>query len=304
MMKKAGFIAVILLSLFSCKNAAAPKEGEMLADSVSVSYGSVSDNRGVPYKTVTIGSQEWMAENMWAIVFNNGDKIPQAQTEEAWKKAAENQQPAWCYFEYDGRVWPEYGVLYNWYAVTDPRGIAPEGWQVPSVGDWKSLQKTLVTGVIPGAGDKKNADRIIGQNTGMQGLDLDQYLSREEVDSLAWEIKLATTAGMQLKSTDSWSFSGVATNGDNRSGFGGMGYGYRYSYHFMFPGEETGWWTTTGRKPVKDPEPSHREEFDLPVDTAFAESASFASLSYDHMFFPDQWSFKENGYYVRCVRKR
>lgn len=196
-------------------------------------------------------------------------------------------------------MWLEYGILYNWYAVTDPRGIAPEEWQVPSVNDWKTLCNTLVAGVTPGADDKKNADEIVGQYAGMQNLDLDQYLTREEADSLAWEIKLATTAGIQLKNTDSWNYQGKPTNGNNRSGFGGMGYGYRYMYNFMFPGEETAWWTSTS---YISPQKTGSET--IADDITDEELAYHATLSYDHIFFPDQVNFKECGYYVRCIRKQ
>jgi len=87
------------------------------------------------YPSVKIGDQVWMTENLNVSTFRNGDSIPQAQSEEAWRKAGENFKPAWCYFENKN----EYGKLYNWYAVNDPRGLAPQGWHVPKDEEWFKL---------------------------------------------------------------------------------------------------------------------------------------------------------------------
>jgi uncharacterized protein (TIGR02145 family) len=92
---------------------------------------------------VKIGTQEWLSKNLNVDHFANGDPIPEAKTEEDWKRAGENKQPAWCYYNNDlasGRV---YGKLYNWYAVSDPRGLAPKGWHVPSDNEWDVLIKRL-----------------------------------------------------------------------------------------------------------------------------------------------------------------
>ncbi len=88
---------------------------------------------------VKIGTQVWMAENLNVEKFRNGDPIPHAQTDEEWQRAGEEGKPAWCYYDNDPANGKEYGKLYNWYAVTDPRGLAPEGWQIPSDEDWNGL---------------------------------------------------------------------------------------------------------------------------------------------------------------------
>jgi uncharacterized protein (TIGR02145 family) len=92
---------------------------------------------------VTIGNQVWMAENLNVDKFRNGDPIPHAETQEEWKKADENGQPAWCYYDNDPANGEKYGKLYNWYAVNDPRGLAPEGWKIPSDEDWTRLTDFL-----------------------------------------------------------------------------------------------------------------------------------------------------------------
>lgn len=90
-------------------------------------------------KSVVIGTQEWMDRNLNVRIFRNGDPIPVISSGKEWAAAAEKQIPACCFFEnmpWIGRV---YGKLYNWYAVNDPRGLAPEGWHIPSDRDWDQL---------------------------------------------------------------------------------------------------------------------------------------------------------------------
>jgi uncharacterized protein (TIGR02145 family) len=82
--------------------------------------------------TVKIGTQIWMARNLNVDKFRNGEIIPQAKTNEEWAKAGINKQPAWCYYNNKPANGSKYGKLYNWYAVNDPRGLAPAGWHMPS----------------------------------------------------------------------------------------------------------------------------------------------------------------------------
>ncbi|NDB42022.1 MAG: hypothetical protein EB035_03505, partial [Actinobacteria bacterium] len=51
----------------------------------------------------------------------------------------ENGTPAYCYYKNDPTTVSKYGLLYNWYAVNDPRGLAPEGFQIPEIEDWDEL---------------------------------------------------------------------------------------------------------------------------------------------------------------------
>jgi uncharacterized protein (TIGR02145 family) len=90
-------------------------------------------------KTITIGNQIWTAENLNVNCFNNGDELLHATTDLDWKKAAENQTPAWCFYENNIENSPEYGRLYNWYAVNDSRGITPEGFCIPTNDHFKEL---------------------------------------------------------------------------------------------------------------------------------------------------------------------
>jgi uncharacterized protein (TIGR02145 family) len=91
------------------------------------------------YKTVVNGEQTWMAENLNISKFRNGDQIPEAKTIEEWEKAGKNNQPAWCYYDFDSINGQIHGKLYNGFAVIDPRGIAPEGFRIPTKEDFQVL---------------------------------------------------------------------------------------------------------------------------------------------------------------------
>jgi len=95
------------------------------------------------FREIKIGDQIWLAENLNASTFRNGDPIPEARTAEEWKSAGENKKPAWCYYDNNPANGEIYGKLYNWYAVNDPRGLAPRGWHVPSDEEWSELTQYL-----------------------------------------------------------------------------------------------------------------------------------------------------------------
>lgn len=86
-----------------------------------------------------VGNQVWMKENLKVDRFQNGDIIPEARSASEWVAAGEAEKPAWCYFNNDPSTEKTYGRLYNWYAVRDKRGLAPQGWRVASSDDYQSL---------------------------------------------------------------------------------------------------------------------------------------------------------------------
>ncbi len=117
--------------------------------SVAQQYGAFKDHRdGKVYKTVKIGNQVWMAENLNVSKFRNGDPIPEAKSDEEWEKAGRNKQPVWCYYDNEPINGKKYGKLYNWYAVIDPRGLAPVGYHIPSETEW-----TILTDYLGGGED-------------------------------------------------------------------------------------------------------------------------------------------------------
>ena len=93
--------------------------------------------------SVRVGKQEWQAENLNVDRFRNGDLIPEVRTKEEWEAALMRGEPAWCYNDNDPENGKIYGKLYNWYAVNDSLGLAPEGWHIPTDGEWTILTDYL-----------------------------------------------------------------------------------------------------------------------------------------------------------------
>lgn len=132
-MKKASLIlrAVVMIAMMlsSCGEGASNEE-------------SASNQEGASNE-VTIGKQVWMSQNLNVDKFRNGDPIPHVETNGEWKKAGKNKQPAWCYYDNDPANGAKYGKLYNWYAVNDPRGLAPVGYHIPTDEEWTVLTDYL-----------------------------------------------------------------------------------------------------------------------------------------------------------------
>lgn len=107
------------------------------------SGGLASDSIASLPLELKLGNQVWMSRNLDVDTFRNGDVIPQVQDFDEWKSTAKKQKPAWCYFNNDPENGKKYGKLYNWYAVSDPRGLAPEGWHIPSDAEWTALESHI-----------------------------------------------------------------------------------------------------------------------------------------------------------------
>ena len=96
-----------------------------------------------------IGDQIWATKNLDVATYRNGDAIPQVQDIAAW---ANLNTGAWCYYENT----TTYGKLYNWYAVNDPRGLAPIGFHIPSEAEWTRLIEYLGGDYIAGGKMKES----------------------------------------------------------------------------------------------------------------------------------------------------
>lgn len=92
---------------------------------------------------ITIGDQIWMTKNLNVEKFRNGDLIPQAKSDYEWELASVNKEPAWCYYNNLNSNGETYGKLYNWYAVSDIRGLAPNGFRVAKFIDFSYLNNFL-----------------------------------------------------------------------------------------------------------------------------------------------------------------
>lgn len=103
-----------------------------------ISFGNIGSTG-----SIKIGTQTWATKNLDLNTFRNGDSIPEAKTVVEWVKSGDEHKPAWCNYNNDPAFGEKYGKLYNWYAVNDPRGLAPAGWHVPSDAEWTSMTDNL-----------------------------------------------------------------------------------------------------------------------------------------------------------------
>ena len=155
--------------------------------------GTVIDREGNVYKTIKIGDQWWMAENLKVTTYRNGDPIPHVTDNGEW---SDLRTGAWCAYDNDPANADTYGLLYNWYAVNDSRNIAPEGWHVPTDEEWKQLEMAL-------------------------------GMSRSEADDTGWR---GSNEGSKLAgNADLWDNGALKNNAEfGSSGFSGLPGGYRY----------------------------------------------------------------------------
>jgi uncharacterized protein (TIGR02145 family) len=179
------------------------------------------DSSDDEYESVQIGDQVWMKRNLDVSHFRNGEPIPEAKTNEEWVKAGVEGKPAWCYYDNEPENGKIYGKLYNWYAVNDRRGLAPEGWHVPSDEEWKILEK-LVDRPYREIPDTFRSLFILNFSyANMRGYDV----------------------GKKLKSKSSWAENGNGYNQFNFNALPGGDRSHRDSFRGL--GESSDWWTSS-----------------------------------------------------------
>ena len=105
----------------------------------NITYGSITDIDGNTYKTVTIGTQTWMAENLKVTKYNDGIAIPNVTDNTAWRELTTG---ALCDYDNTPSNSETYGKLYNWHAVNTGK-LCPTGWHVPSDAEWTELTDYL-----------------------------------------------------------------------------------------------------------------------------------------------------------------
>jgi uncharacterized protein (TIGR02145 family) len=105
-------------------------------DPVDSETGTVTDADGNVYKTVKIGTQTWMAENLKTTKYRNGDAIPEVTGNTEWGTLTTG---AYCNYDNNAANAATYGRLYNWFAVNDSRNLAPTGWHVATESEWTAL---------------------------------------------------------------------------------------------------------------------------------------------------------------------
>ena len=171
------------------------------------------DNPLEPRNRIVIGNQGWTDKNLDVATYRNGDPIPEVQDVSAWGNLTTG---AWCYYNNDPANGAVYGKLYNWYAVNDPRGLAPVGYHIPSDAEW-----TILT----------------------------DYLRVLDIrDNNYFPNNKKTGGKMKETGTAHWLAPNIAAT--NCSGFAGFPGGYRdsnvqQSLGFYAIGERGGWWSAT-----------------------------------------------------------
>jgi uncharacterized protein (TIGR02145 family) len=115
-------------------------------------YGSnITDVEGNSYKTVYIGTQQWMGENLKVSKYSDGTTIPNITDNNQWQN---NTTGAWAYYNNDAANNAKYGKLYNWYAVSKTtngnKNVCPTGWHVPTDAEWTVLTDYLGGNSITG----------------------------------------------------------------------------------------------------------------------------------------------------------
>jgi uncharacterized protein (TIGR02145 family) len=156
---------------------------------------------------VTACNQIWSSQNISVSNYRNGDIIPQVTDAAVWQSLTTG---AWCWYNNDSVNYSKYGKLYNWYAVNDARGLAPQGWHVPSNSEWNKIVKCI----DPAA------------------------------DTACFGCYQSTTVGGPMKSSSGWLNNG---NGTNSSGFGALpGGARRANGSFDFNAGYYGhWWSSS-----------------------------------------------------------
>lgn len=123
---------------------------------------TVNDIDGNIYHVVAIGGQCWLLENLKTTRYRNGDAITTGLSDNQWNTTSSG---AYAYYNNDSTFNGQYGKLYNFYAVADPRNIAPTGWHVATDADWTQLvnylgNSTVAGGKLKAAGTLQNANGI------------------------------------------------------------------------------------------------------------------------------------------------
>ena len=172
-------------------NSAGTGYGDTVSFTTTHETSTVSDIDGNIYQTVKIGNQWWMAENLKATHYRNGEAVPNVTEVITWYNLTGG---AYCEYNNDLNNVATYGRLYNWYAVNDSRIIAPAGWHVPSDTEWKQLEMYL-------------------------------GMSQAEADATGYR---GTDEGGKLKESGTTHWQSPNTGATNQSGFSGLPGGYRY----------------------------------------------------------------------------
>jgi uncharacterized protein (TIGR02145 family) len=131
--------------------------GAVSVHNANLNYGSMTDQDGNVYKTIIIGGQTWMAENLKTRHYRNGNTISVVIDPISWRLLTTG---ATSWYNNDSTTYNcPYGRLYNWYAVADSRNLCPTGWHVPTDAEFRTLSTNL-GGVSIAGGRMKTTDTL------------------------------------------------------------------------------------------------------------------------------------------------
>jgi uncharacterized protein (TIGR02145 family) len=134
-------------------------------------YGTMTDQEGNQYRTIQIGNQNWMAENLRTTKYRNGTSITKITDFTQWQN---NTAGAYCSFNNITANDCPYGKLYNWYAVNNANQLCPTGWHVPTEAEWITLTtflggQSIAGGKMKSTGTKYWNDNYINNATNSSG---------------------------------------------------------------------------------------------------------------------------------------
>jgi uncharacterized protein (TIGR02145 family) len=178
-------------------------------------YGTVSDIEKNTYRTVKIGDQVWMAENLRTTRYNDGTSLVHDERASDWS----SREGAYCWYDNHAATYKSYGALYNWTAVNTGK-LCPAGWHVPDITEWEVLKNYLIT-----------------EGFNYDGSPEGNKIAKSLASTLKWDV-----------SEEAGSPGNVPAD-NNRSGFSALPAGYRDPTHgwntFNGIGTSCGWWTST-----------------------------------------------------------
>ena len=129
----------------------------LIAFNPYLSYGYLTDVDGNTYKTIKIGNQIWMAENLRVTHYRNGESIPLENDYNNWINLKLGSQ---CPYDYSTSLdtIAKYGRYYNWYAMMDNRILAPRGWHIPTMQEWIDLENYLTSNGYKSSNNSSSKD--------------------------------------------------------------------------------------------------------------------------------------------------
>ena len=185
----------------------------------TITYGSITDSENNSYKTIRIGKQTWMAENLKVTKYNDGTTILNVTDNTVWNNLTTG---AVCTYNNttNADTIKNYGRLYNWYAVNTGK-LCPTGWHIPSLDEWSTLNNFLVHNGYSDTGTVSNS--LLGSD-----------IAKSMASTTGWNSSTTTGA------------IGNNSYRNNNSGFSALPGGYRsYTGVFFDLGNNARWYSST-----------------------------------------------------------